>query len=626
MSSRPPIESDVSPKGASDSPSTDETTARMSRTIEPTITTNSLDSDPGVPEQNESKPKPPKRISSYEVLKELGRGGMGVVYKARDVRLKRTVALKVILAGGHAGEVELKRFQTEAEAVARLKHQNIVQVYEVGEHEGLPFLALEYCAEGCLENRIEAEPLSPRESADLAVCLADAMEHAHRAGIIHRDLKPGNVLFDADSTPKITDFGLAKKLDEEDSHTRTGMIMGSVGYMSPEQASGQAREATPAADIYALGAILYRLLAGQPPFQGSSVVESIQMVISGDPVSVRRLKPSCPRDLETICLKCLEKQPANRYASAAELAADLRRFLSGEPIQARPATPIEQIVSWARRNPLPTTVAVVSVLMLAVLASTLTWMAYRNYHAMQTIQERDMHVQELRGRILYLDEVLTNSCYLASLTGESRWEKRYQQHESELVASIDEAVSLVPDAQTELDQLNEANDQLIQIELRAFELVRHGNQSEAWASLNHEDYRRQKLAYGKGLEGFAKTLKDSSERTVQKAIRTKRQGSQRLMLRCLCELPSATLTFAVEALGQRRERRGLRNCHDGPESQRSAMSIVAIRDSSHRVAENLDGGLRDMQVVISCTGFAKILEHPGPLLSSLEVRLRFDCG
>ncbi|MFO0949334.1 MAG: serine/threonine-protein kinase [Planctomycetota bacterium] len=189
----------------------------------------------------DKKRKIPKRIASYVVLDEIGRGGMGVVYKAQDLRLKRTVALKVILAGGHAGEVELARFQIEAESVARLKHPTFVQIYEVGTDDGLPFLALEYCAGGSLEDRIVASPMSPRESAELVAKLADAMDHAHQAGVIHRDLKPGNVLFDEKGGPKITDFGLAKKVGENDSHTRTVSVMGSIGYMSPEQASGHTR-------------------------------------------------------------------------------------------------------------------------------------------------------------------------------------------------------------------------------------------------------------------------------------------------------------------------------------------------------------------------------------------------
>ena len=404
--------------------------------------------------RTEKKSRVPKQIASYEILDEIGRGGMGVVYKAQDQRLKRTVALKVILAGGHAGEVELARFQIEAESVARLKHHNFVQIYEVGSDEGLPFLALEYCPGGSLEDRVAESPLSPRESAELVAKLADAMDHAHQAGVIHRDLKPGNVLFDENGEPKITDFGLAKKVGEDDSHTRTVSVMGSIGYMSPEQASGHTREATPAVDIYALGAMLYRLLAGKTPFEGSSTVESLQLVINGVPVPIRRLRPACPRDLDTICLKCLEKSPANRYRTAAELADDLRRFLRGEPIAARAATPLEQLVSWARRNPLPTTIAVGGVLMLAILAAAMAWTTYHNYRTIESIQHREMKIQELRGQIVYLDEVLTDSCSLAAVTGEPRWEERYQKYLPQLDTAINEAIELVPDAKTELAQVD----------------------------------------------------------------------------------------------------------------------------------------------------------------------------
>ncbi len=460
-----------------------------------------------------------KRIATYEIIDELGRGGMGVVYKAQELRLKRNVALKVILAGGHAGRVELARFQTEAEAVARLKHQNVVQIYEVGEHDGLPFLALEYCAGGCLEDRIDDAPLSLRESAELTATLSDAVEHAHQAGVIHRDIKPGNVLFDGDGTPKITDFGLAKQLGDDDSYTRTGSIMGSIGYMSPEQASGHTREVKAATDIYALGSVLYRLLAGRVPFEGSTDIETLHMVINAAPVPIRRLRPSCPSDLETICLKCLEKNPASRYARASELGADLRRFLNGEPIHARPATPLEQLINWARRNPLPSVVAVFGVVMLTVLTGILAGMTYRNYRMMQTIQQREMRVQELRGEILYLDELLTGSCFLASLTGEMQWEKRYRQHVPQLDSSLAEAIFLVPNARAELEQVGQANEQLIAVEGHAFELVREGRQSEAWELLNGEDYRKQKKAYWEGLVRFAQRLKEHSEQTVHSAYR-----------------------------------------------------------------------------------------------------------
>jgi CHASE3 domain sensor protein len=335
--------------------------------------------------------------------------------------------------------------------------------------------------------------------------------------VIHRDLKPGNVLFDDECAPKITDFGLAKKSGEEDSHTRTQSVMGSIGYMSPEQASGHTRDATPAVDIYALGAMLYRLLTGRTPFEGSTTVETLQMVIGGVPVPVRSLRPSCPRDLDTICLKCLEKSPANRYRTAAELGADLRRFLNGEPITARAATPVEQLVSWSRRNPLPTTIAVAGVLMLAILAGAMAWTTYRNYRTIETIQHREMQIQQMRGQILYLDEVLTDSCSLAAVTGEARWEERYRKHLPELDAAIDQVIALVPEAKAELAEVDEANKKLCVLEDDAFDLVRRGKSAKAWELLNGAGYRSYKGQYAEGLTKFSNRLKEHSDSTVQAA-------------------------------------------------------------------------------------------------------------
>jgi serine/threonine protein kinase len=465
----------------------------------------------------EHRGKAPKRIASYEILAELGRGGMGVVYHGHDLKLKRDVAIKVVLAGGHAGKVEFARFQTEAEAVARLKHPNVVQVYEIGEDRDLPFLALEYCPGGSLDQRLNELPPNFRESAELVALLADAVEHAHQAGIIHRDLKPANVLFDADGTPKLTDFGLAKKIGDADSYTRTGSVLGSAFYMSPEQASGNTREVTPSTDVYALGAILYRLLAGRTVFEGATDLETIQMIVAGVPIPIRRLRPACPRDLETICLKCLEKSPADRYSTAAALADDLRRYLRGEPIRARPATPLEQLVSWCRRNPLPTSIAVLSVAMLALLAGILAWTSYRNYRVLESIQAREMRVEELRGQILYLDEVLTGSALLASHSGDTRWDERYQQYEPQLAAALDEAIALVPDAQAELAAVQSANDALVALESRALELVRNGETTEAKSLLGGAEYAANKQAYSRGLAQFAERLTQHSAAAVAAA-------------------------------------------------------------------------------------------------------------
>jgi WD40 repeat protein len=303
-------------------------------------------------------------VPGYELLDILGRGAMGVVYRARQLKADRLVALKMVLAGSHADPDQLRRFRTEAEAAARLQHPNIVQVFEVGEHSDpgsgavLPFFSQEFCAGGSLAERLRQGTLKPVEAARLIATLARAMHAAHRAGVVHRDLKPSNILFAgggpeaelATLTPKVADFGLARKLDGA-AQTQTGAILGTPSYMAPEQAGGQTQEHGPGVDIYALGAILYECLTGRPPFKAASAMDTILQVVRDETVHPRQLNPNVPRDLETICLKCLAKDPARRYTSAGALADDLERFLQGQPIQARPVGALERGWRWVRRNP-----------------------------------------------------------------------------------------------------------------------------------------------------------------------------------------------------------------------------------------------------------------------------------
>lgn len=293
----------------------------------------------------------PTTVAGYEILGVLGRGGMGVVYKARQPGLKRVVALKMILAGGHAGEDDLGRFRSEAQAVARLQHPNIVQIYEVGDDEGRPYFSLEYVDGGCLTQQLGGRPMPPRQAAEMALVLTRAIAHAHAHGIVHRDLKPANVLLAKDGTPKITDFGLAKRLEDDEGQTRSGSILGTPDYMSPEQASGRVRDIGPRSDVYALGAMLYEFITGRVPLRGAGVLETLQQVVSKEPVAPTQLQPKLPRDLETICLKCLHKDPAKRYATAEDLGEDLRRFLANEPILARPIGTAERVWRACRRNP-----------------------------------------------------------------------------------------------------------------------------------------------------------------------------------------------------------------------------------------------------------------------------------
>jgi WD40 repeat protein/tRNA A-37 threonylcarbamoyl transferase component Bud32 len=304
-------------------------------------------------------PAPSALVAGYEVLGVLGKGGMGIVYKARHLALQRTVALKMILHADHAGDAERQRFQAEAEAVARLQHPHIVQVYEVGEYQGLPFFSLEFCAGGSLADRLDGKPWPPAKAAELVRALAGAMHAAHQANVVHRDLKPANVLLTADGTPKVTDFGLAKRLDEQ-SKTQTGAVLGTPSYMAPEQAGGRSREIGPAADVHALGAILYELLTGRPPFQAATPLDILLQVASEEPAPPSQLQRKVPRDLETVCLTCLHKQPGRRYASAAALAEDLGRFLAGEPVRARPVGRLERAWRWCKRYPAVAALLVVS--------------------------------------------------------------------------------------------------------------------------------------------------------------------------------------------------------------------------------------------------------------------------
>lgn len=314
-----------------------------------------------------------EKIGVYEIREELGRGGVGVVYRAYHPKLKREVALKVLRCGALADERDRQRFRREAELAARLQHPNIVPVYEIDEHAGEPYLVMELLAGGSLRQQLAHHPLSPADAAQLLITLARAVQHAHDRNVIHRDLKPGNVLIESTSSgqstiPKVADFGLATVFESERGDQPSGVVVGTASYMAPEQAAGKRGWATPAVDVYALGAILYECLTGRPPFLGNSDLDTLQQVMHEWPLSPRQLQPRTPRDLDTICMKCLHKDPVRRYGSAGDLADDLQRFLDGRPIVARPAGILERTWKWAKRRPAAAALIGVSLVAFATVA------------------------------------------------------------------------------------------------------------------------------------------------------------------------------------------------------------------------------------------------------------------
>ena len=379
---------------------------------------------------------PPPAPPGYEILEHIGRGGMGVVYRARQIKLNRIVALKMIRSGGFHDSAERQRFEAEARAIAKLSHPNIIQIYEVGEANGLPFLALEYVPGKSLADAIAGTPLPPRPAAALIATLARAIQHAHDAGVLHRDLKPANILLstadvgtrnaerEADDLPlqlpssafripKVTDFGLAKQIGS-DGVTRAGDFVGTPSYAAPEQAFGRL-DIGPPADVYALGAILYQMLTGRPPFAGATALETIDQVRFNEVVPPSRLRPNVPRDLETIVLKSLQKEPAKRYASAISFAEDLERFLEGRAIRARPVSVTEKVVKWCRRKP-GTAGMLAAILVLVIASVTTITVLWR-----QAIGARDSEGRALTGEREQREQAEARSAALLIANARYAW-------------------------------------------------------------------------------------------------------------------------------------------------------------------------------------------------------------
>ena len=360
-------ESDVTPDGA------DERTVHIIVPLD--------ESADGVPEEL-------RRFGDYELLAQIATGGMGVVFKARQISLNRLVAVKLIRGGQLARKQDIRRFRTEAEAAANLKHPHIVAIHEIGEHEGRHFFSMDLIEGHNLAALVRDHPLEPARAARLFQTVAEAIAYAHGCGVLHRDLKPSNVMIDAQGQPHVTDFGLAKLLKSDSEHTQTGAVMGSPSYMSPEQARGHGDKVGVRSDVYALGAMLYELLTTRPPFLAATALETMKLVAEREPVAPRSLNPTVPRDLDTICLKCLQKEPAHRYASALELAEELGRFQHGEPIRARPIKVWELGLKWAKRHPARAGLVFVALIAPAIIITVL-WVSVAKVH-----RERNIALQE----------------------------------------------------------------------------------------------------------------------------------------------------------------------------------------------------------------------------------------
>jgi eukaryotic-like serine/threonine-protein kinase len=400
------------------------------------------------------------RIRGYEVREVLGRGGMGIVYKAWHLRLQRPVAVKMLLAGAGAQPHELERFLREAETVAGLRHANIVQVHEAGDVDGRPYFTMEFVEGGSLTQKLAGTPQPACQAAALVAAVAEAVHAAHQRGVVHRDLKPSNILLTTDGTPKISDFGLARRLEGAAGLTQSGAPVGTPSYMAPEQAEGNSRDVGPAADTYALGAILYEMLTGRPPFRAETGAETLRQVIAQDPLAPSRLNAKVPRDLETICLTCLRKQPQSRYTTAAMLAEDLRRFLRGEAIAARPERTFKRLVRGIRRRP----VLAMAALSVVVLVGSGLWLISEREAAERVMRaERETTDRAARDDLREMADELKKSRWPQARTALERAKGRLGDHGSpEVVRLLDQGSrDLALAAQLEKIHLNHAPVSLI---------------------------------------------------------------------------------------------------------------------------------------------------------------------
>lgn len=441
-------------------------------------------------------------VPGYEVLSEIGRGGMAAVYLARQHGLKRLVALKFLLAGSRASEPDRLRLRQEAEAVARLTHPHVVQIHAIGEHLGCLFLSLEYVEGGSLDRKLHQHPLMASVAARMLRDLAGALHAAHSAGIIHRDLKPANVLLSRDGIAKITDFGLAKPTDGGLHLTSPGTVAGTPSYMAPEQVWGEIDRIGPATDVYGLGGILYESLTGRPPFDSPTSLETMRQVTVEEVAPVRQLQPSVPADLETICLKCLDKDPARRYQSALALAEELDRFLAGEPILAQPSGIVSRARRLARRNPLVPVMASILLLTFLAVAGMTGWSTYHAHQVVGQLRERELYLHGLRGSLLQASEARARTVELAAATGDVDWVVAHGDAVARATRYQGEAAVRAPEA-VETAGLIEAAQLLVQTEAAIMHHLQAGQRDQAWQAVNGAEYRTVRADYHAAIVRFA---------------------------------------------------------------------------------------------------------------------------
>ena len=450
-------------------------------------------------------------FADYELIGEIARGGMGVVYRARQISLNRIVAVKMILAGQLASEADVQRFRSEAEAAANLQHPHIVSIYEVGEYGGQHYFSMQFIDGQSLSEHVRDGLLPARRAASIVQTICDAIQYAHEQGILHRDLKPSNILIDKHGEPHLTDFGVAKRLSDESQMTATGAILGTPGYMPPEQAVGK-REVGPAADVYALGGILYELLSGRPAFKAERIVDVLMQVINTEPVSPRLLNPSVPEDLSTICLKCLEKDPARRYPSAALLSADIGRWLAGEPIEARPIGRLERAWRWCKRSPVVASLLALLVVIGIGAFTLITWQGLVAQAALREMQEAQSQraAAQIEGLLKAAPESLTTVLdHLRTSQAEIEPRLREMLQQSNIPDSdhLRASLALLPSDPEQVDYLR---DRILSINLAELLAVRsaltpHRNQliDRMWSVLeNSEEAASKRFSAGLVLAGY----------------------------------------------------------------------------------------------------------------------------